>query len=117
MQAKLKIENLETEVYLGWPDKERKELQRVIINIELRFKNLKALHSDDLEDTICYDYIEKILTSNLKAQEFKLLERLTYYCYEVLVKTLPPGIAFTVGITKFLGAPYHPRTFEISTEE
>lgn len=114
---KLKVENLELMVHLGWSDEERRRVRRVLINIEFILNELpKAVVSDDLQDTpVCYHKIEMILRREIEDNEFKLLEYLGYRCYELIKEALPAGVNFKFSLTKFLRDTEGSRTIELSS--
>lgn len=114
MQSVLKVEHLALQIHLGWGEEERKNLQRVLVNIEFYFQELpKAALSDDLTDTICYAEIEQVILREVNQQSFKLLEHLGYRCSELVKNAVPHGQSFKLSVTKFLTEAQGSRTFEI----
>lgn len=114
MGCKLKVEDLELQVYLGWTEHERKKTQPVILSIEFIFDQLPAaVFSDNLQDTICYAEIEQMLRKKIAHQKFNLIEYLGQECYTLIQSMLPPSLSFKISLTKFLGVPHGTRTFEL----
>ena len=114
---KLKVENLELMVHLGWSDEERRRVRRILINIEFIFNELpRAVMSDDLNDTpVCYQKIEMILRHEIEDNQFKLMEHLGYRCFELVKAAVPSDIKFTISVTKFLRDTEGARTVEFSS--
>jgi 7,8-dihydroneopterin aldolase/epimerase/oxygenase len=116
MQHRLKIENLELQVYLGWPEAERQALQQVLVKVTLQFNGLPtAALSDDLKDTVCYAQIADALMG-LNQQSFKLLEHLGHRCYELIQPHAQSATKIELSITKFLSSKEGARTFELIVE-
>lgn len=117
MFHRLKIENLELKVHLGWPEEERQNLQKVCINITLTFPGKPmAAETDELTDTVCYASIADDLKAQLQGQTFKLLEHLGEHCYEIVNKHVLGAKKIELSITKFLSKEEGNRTFELVVE-
>jgi len=79
------IRDLSFFVHLGWSPEERRSLQEVRISIELRFRAApRATNTDKLDDTICYDAINKALSQHFFSKEYALIEKVAADAYEVV---------------------------------
>lgn len=100
--SRLQIENLEFQVFLGWPDKERQHRQLVKVAMDIHFSSPpKACSSDDLKDTFCYATIIAALQLKISAMKFQLIEHLCFTIYEYIKASLPKDAHLTVTTTKY----------------
>jgi dihydroneopterin aldolase len=84
MQHALRIEDYSVKVRLGCQAEERAVPQEVRLTLEYRFLTAPAaLHSDRLEDTICYGEVCSSLRKHCESKEFHLIERLAGECFEI----------------------------------
>ncbi len=114
MQSEIRIEGLEYDVYLGWNAEEREALRQIQISIHLFSPVLpRAVLTDELTDTLCYQTIETALTAAVQHKTFRLLEHLGYFCYECIKPLLPEGIEFSLSVCKDLGEKRGTRAFVI----
>lgn len=75
---KLYVQDLRLPVFLGWEEYERSQLQEISISLELEFKETPlAYSSDDLNESICYETICKILKDGVSKNTFRTVEKLT----------------------------------------
>jgi dihydroneopterin aldolase len=100
MLKQLNITGYEIFVTIGNEDFERREKQKIIIDVRLRFAGKNgACGSDDLSETVCYAALVDFIRKKLKDTEFHLMERLTQFLYdeitEYLKKKLPDVIVLT----------------------
>jgi dihydroneopterin aldolase len=101
MKSHLQIRGLTLPINLGWRDKEREHEQLVLLDFELKFKDLpKACTTDQLKDTVCYATLIKTLREELNDGSFRLVEHLAYEIHRILKSQLPKDISLTVHITK-----------------
>jgi dihydroneopterin aldolase len=81
----LKINKLRINIHLGWSREEREIKQDVDVYIKFLFNGLpKACITDNLEETICYDKLAKLITSYTESKQFKLIEALCYQLYNLI---------------------------------
>ncbi|MCF2950037.1 dihydroneopterin aldolase [Paraglaciecola aquimarina] len=73
---KIFIEQLETSSLIGVYDWERKNKQRLLIDIELQADLSTAAKSDDVEDTLNYAQVAATVIFLAQKAEFKLIEAL-----------------------------------------
>jgi len=101
LRTNLSIQSLELNLYLGWSMKERENLQKVLIDIELHFpKPPKACVSDELTDTVDYDFIVRDILKRFEKQTYKLIEALTKAVYSAVKRDLDTKIKISVRIHK-----------------
>jgi len=70
----LKIKNLKLQTILGVHFWEEKISRGIIINVEIESDFIKALQSDDINDTIDYDLITTQIKNLIASKRFKLVE-------------------------------------------
>ena len=100
----LSLLDLELSVYLGWPEKEREQTQKVLVDILFSFSDdLAACTSDHLNDTVCYDTLVNSIHRELANKKFRLVEYLAKYLHQYILDfiTLTPGLLLTVSVNKF----------------
>lgn len=69
---------VECKAHLGVPDAERKNLQKVLLDIGLELPLDDAECSDDVQDTVDYAAVEKEARRIAESGEYRLAERLAY---------------------------------------
>ncbi len=74
-----RIKNLRLRAIIGAYDIERNVKQNVILNISYAFDASKAQLSDNLEDTIDYQELVKVIAERVEESRFYLVERLADY--------------------------------------
>ncbi len=95
------INELELEIYLGWPNEERIRKQVISLDIEIAFPAIpKACASDDLKDTVCYHELIKSLRKKIGETKFHLIEHVTQEVYQILKRLLPNKSILSVNLTK-----------------
>lgn len=103
MQANnlLTINQLELDLFLGWPDEERMRRQHVQFNIDIEYPELpKACETDHLDDTVCYRALIETLRHHLTAQKFHLIEHVTLEAARLLKTLLPANSKIKISLTK-----------------
>ncbi len=75
--AIIRITDLCLETIIGIFDWERKEKQKVVINVEIEFNASKAIKSDRVQDTVDYKTITKKIIRHVEASQYFLLEKMT----------------------------------------
>lgn len=97
----LSIRGLELFVHLGWPDNERQEKQRVLIDIDvLLSKAPAACQTDKLEDTYCYSILTSDIREKFAMLSFHLIEHLTYKIHEFVKTQFPAQAKIIIRVTK-----------------
>ncbi len=92
MYLSLTLESLSLAINLGVPEEERRQQQRVDLDLEIRLKDLTAVDTDDVMDTICYDGLSQQICQFSAQKQFRLIEYYGYQLFEY-VKTLLPDSA------------------------
>ena len=83
------LENLKVKSNIGVTSKERTKKQLLRFDVQIELKG-KKLFKDDINNTIDYAEIEKIITNIATKNEFKLLETLG----EVIIETIGKQCSF-----------------------
>ena len=98
--SKLSIIDYELGVYIGVSEQEKKLIQKILISIEINFKNSpKAIITDSIYDTLCYHNIcDKLKLSNDKV--YSTIEYLCNELYNLLYKIIEPN-NFQLEVKKF----------------
>lgn len=100
-QSRLRLNKLELQVNLGWPEKERAKPQPIYLDIELSGNHLlKACKTDTLDDTVCYDILSTAIKAHVKNLEFKLVEHLAWDLFNFIQKKLPKKMGLKLTVTK-----------------
>lgn len=90
MFTQLEINNFILSVLLGATKEERSIPQNISMDIKILFtKSPKACITDNLEDTICYDKLLKLVQEFCINKEFNLIENLAYAIYHFLQSQYP----------------------------
>jgi FolB domain-containing protein len=90
--ALLKIFGLQLSVNLGCTEQERDVKQTITIDIEIHFNTLpKALKSDNLNDTICFDALIKKIQDATCKKHYNLIEHIGSEIFEITKKVSPNG--------------------------
>ena len=101
LQCSLSINQFEVPVFLGWPDKEREHRQIVSIDIHISISSPpKACHTDNLDDTFCYDHLTQQIRAKLAEKSFRLVEHLTHTILTISKELIPDTIMISVNVTK-----------------
>lgn len=74
---KLQLIDLSFQLHLGVTPQERAQKQEVRISVELTFARLPdAIHSDQIQDTVCYGTLSELIRGKVENQAFATVERL-----------------------------------------
>ena len=87
---KIRIKNLRLRTVIGINDWERKDLQDVIINIEMEYDGSRAAETDSIGDTVDYKEITKSVIEAVTASSFNLLDALARHILSIVLKD--PGV-------------------------
>ncbi|WP_116964173.1 dihydroneopterin aldolase [Fastidiosibacter lacustris] len=83
---KLKLNGIALNTYLGVYDFEQQQMQTVLVDVIVEFKNIpKACISDALEDTFCYAQINEVLMRTAASKRYQLIEHLAQSLLDALV--------------------------------
>lgn len=101
MTSRLKLNQLELSLFLGWSAEERMETQSIYLDIELTFLNPPAAClSDDLKETICYFELTEKLRHHFTQQTFRLIEHLAHEVYQFIKKQVDSELNVLIHLTK-----------------
>lgn len=99
--SSLYIRNLELQVYLGWPHRERLKKQIVMVDITINYlKPPEACKTDHLNNTLCYSEVITAILAKVSNQKFHLVEYVTQEIYSVVKSYLPVHATAIVQLTK-----------------
>lgn len=84
--ATIRITNLKLRTIIGIYDWERAHKQDIIINIQMEFDASQSIESDAIEDTVDYKVITKRIIREVEASNFQLLEKLTQFILNIIMK-------------------------------
>ena len=85
-KRKIFINNLILIASIGVYEKEKKNKQKIIVNLEILLTNNTEPLSDNLEETQDYSQFRKCVTDIVQSEHFYLLEILTKKIYAVISK-------------------------------
>lgn len=85
-KRKIFINNLILIASIGVYEKEKKNKQKIIVNLEILLTNNTEPLSDNLEETQDYSQFRKCVTDIVQSKHFDLLEILTKKIYAVISK-------------------------------
>lgn len=110
----LKVPEIVVPVKIGVETSERVNFQYVYISLEINFrKKNRAIITDNIEDTICYDRLSKSILSFCSTKEFKLIENLAHEVFLLVQKKLDIKDKLIVGVKKkFNNIDYLPQGVE-----
>ena len=97
----LSLDRLQLGVFLGHTDEERAHPQPVEIWAAVAFKQApQANQNDELEDTVCYDQLVKIIKTVCHERDFRLIEFLAQKIYDCIRLELNPEDRLAIKVTK-----------------
>ena len=99
-KRKIFINNLILIASIGVYEKEKKNKQKIIVNLEILLTNNTEPLSDNLEETQDYSQFRKCVTDIVQSEHFDLLEILTKKIYEVISKN-----EFVLGVKVNISKP------------
>ena len=99
--SRLSLHELELSVFLGWPDEENAQLQRVLLDIDIHFSAPPAAClSDDLKDTFSYDTLIEYIQKNTATKKFRLLEHLGFAIHQLIKTFISQDTSVNVSVKK-----------------
>ena len=99
-KRKIFINNLILIASIGVYEKEKKNKQKIIVNLEILLTNNTEPLSDNLEETQDYSQFRKCVTDIVQSEHFDLLEILTKKIYVVISKN-----EFVLGVKVNISKP------------
>ncbi|MDR3490415.1 MAG: dihydroneopterin aldolase [Gammaproteobacteria bacterium] len=95
------LKGLDLSLFLGWPEQERAQTQKVLIDIHLNFTTPpEACVTDNLDETYCYDKLVRLLKEKLLTRHFHLIEHLGYEIYQIIHTLFSADTRINIRITK-----------------
>ena len=85
-KRKILINNLELMASIGVYEKEKKQKQKIIINLEILLTNESEPKNDNFLETQDYSQFRKIIKDIVESQHFELLEILTNKIHSTIIK-------------------------------
>ena len=101
IKSRLSLQQLVLSVHLGVPLEERRDLQKIYVNIEIDYLGIpKACKQDVLNDIVCYDQLAKTLQQVCNVKTYRLIESLSYVLFEETKKCLTTSAKISLTVTK-----------------
>ncbi len=85
MKDKIILYNCKFSCNIGVPDEERKSKQDIFIDLELFYNIKKSSSTDNIEDTINYSEVHKVVKDLVEKKEYKLIETMSEEIAEVIL--------------------------------
>ncbi len=82
----LKIKNLKLKTIIGIYPWEEKIDREIVINIEIDTDFNQSLKSDDINDTIDYDFISSAVKNLVAEKKFKLVEKMAQEIMDLIMQ-------------------------------
>lgn len=83
------IEGLEVFAHHGVTREERAVGGRYVVDVSLFLEHCRAMHTDDLEDTVDYGAVSTLIVNTVVRHQFQLLERLAAAVGEAILAAFP----------------------------
>ena len=99
-KRKILINNLELMASIGVYEKEKKQKQKIIINLEILLTNESEPKNDNFLETQDYSQFRKIIKDIVESQHFELLEILTNKIHSTIIKK-----KFILGVNVTISKP------------
>jgi 7,8-dihydroneopterin aldolase/epimerase/oxygenase len=97
----LRLNELVLSLHLGCTAEERLTPQEVRVSLVFRFNEPpQALHSDNLNDTICYARVSSMIQEHCQSREYNLIERVAQEVFTLVREHCGPRAALAVSIHK-----------------
>ena len=83
MKSQLALNQLKFNLSLGVYDYEKKNKQKVIVNLKLVFSDIpRGCKSDKIKEVVCYDHLIKHLKQQINDKHFELIENFSWFLAE-----------------------------------
>lgn len=100
-KAHVTLHQLELKIALGAGNQERANPQSIWIDIDMQFQTPpRACHTDQLNDTYCYDSLTQKIAEHITPRSFHLLEHVAHEIYQIIKKSYTESIEVLVKVTK-----------------
>lgn len=99
--ARLHVRGISLDVHLGHLADERVRPQRVEVEVLIRFgRPPRAVETDELADTVCYDVLVQRMREVVDDREFRLVEHLAGALFAALRPEVADGDALELRVRK-----------------
>lgn len=95
------ISDLEVRFRVGVPDEERRELQRLLLTVEMQSDFSPAIKTDSIAATVDYFAVSQALLKFGEGKEWRLIEKLAADVAEMILAKFRPA-SVTVQVKKFV---------------
>ena len=101
VKSRLNLQQLILFVHIGVSLEERRDMQKVYVNIEIDYSSIPtACKQDVLNDVVCYDRLAKTLQKVCNVKTYRLIESLSYTLFEETKKCLTTSAKISLTVTK-----------------
>ena len=101
MKARLSLNQLKFEMFLGVYAHEKKVKQSLLVNISLDLLKVpKGCFSDNLEGTICYDKLIAYLRERVQIKHFDLIEHFAWFLFKSISEYIQMPADISVEVLK-----------------
>jgi D-erythro-7,8-dihydroneopterin triphosphate epimerase len=83
---KINITDLKVKTIIGALEEEKQNPQIIIINAIIQFDGVKSAKSDNIDDTVDYFEITKLIKEKVEQTKFELLEKLVDSILKIIMK-------------------------------
>ena len=81
-----RIKNLRLRTIIGINDWERNNKQDIILNIEYEFDAIRAIETDEIDNTVNYRSLTKRIIESVEESRFGLLEKLASHVLDIIME-------------------------------
>jgi dihydroneopterin aldolase len=85
MMGKIRLKGLEYKIHIGVTEEERQQQQPVLIDVVVYLDITRAVETQNIDETVNYNHIQKTIRVFLENKEYVLVERLAADIIEVLL--------------------------------
>jgi len=104
-KATLFVRDLEVLCILGCLESERKNLQKIAVDVELDYDISQPAESDDISTAVDYRDIAQGMIQLIQQKEYQLIEKLAHECCELVLKQWPKVDRVKFSVRKFKVLP------------
>ena len=100
-QDKVLICNLEYCCHIGFTDEERQTAQRILVDAEIQVDIRRAVRSDDVRDSVCWERLSQIFGKAIESRNWVLAETLAEQLSQLVFEHFPAADALALRVKKF----------------
>ena len=82
----IRIKNLRLRAIIGINDWERKDLQDIVINVDIEYDGTKPARTDNIDDTVNYRSLTKRIIREVEQSRFQLLDSLAGHVLNLVME-------------------------------